>query len=104
MDETNNLANALDIVLQRKAERLLGNADYIAHVQRCVEGLKLTDPKVAFLFGALDAMQQDFGSAAQMSRPPGSRLDVSFRENRFKRLRHWKEKWEARGALQSKFP
>lgn len=99
MNQTDLLASALDVVLHRKAERFLNSGEYLDHVQRCVEALGLTDPKLAFLFGGLDAMQQDFGSTAQMNRPPGSRLDVSFRENRLTRLRRWKEDWEARGVL-----
>jgi hypothetical protein len=104
MNETDKLANALDVVLEKKAERFLHNLEYIAYVEKCVEDLQLTDPKLAFLFGGLDAMQQDFGSAAQMTRPPGTRLDVSCRKNRFKRLLNWKEKWEASGVLRSMFP
>lgn len=86
--KTDDLAKALDVVLYRKAERFINSRDYIAHVQKCVAALGLTDPKIAFLFGGLDAMQQDFGPAAQMTRPPGSRLDVSFRSNRLARLQH----------------
>ena len=94
-----DLATALDTVLWHKAERFINNPGYIAHVQKCVEVLELKDPKLAFLFGGLDAMQQDFGSAAQMTRPPGSRLDVSFRGNRLARLQRWRNKWKAKNAL-----
>jgi hypothetical protein len=94
-----DLATALDTVLRHKAERFINNPDYIAHVQKCVETLGLTDPRLAFLFGGLDAMQQDFGSAAQMTRPPGKRLDVSFRSNRLARLQQWMNKWKSKNAL-----
>ena len=96
---TDDLANALDIVLRRKAERFINNPDYLAHVQKCVETLELTDPKLAFLFGGLDAMQQDFGSAAQMTRPPGTRLDVSFKENRLAHLQRWCNDWKTQNVL-----
>lgn len=96
---TDNLTQALDTVLRHKAERFINSLGYIAHVQKCVESLELTDPRLAFLFGGLDAMQQDFGSAAQMTRPPGSDLDVSFRDNRLARLRQWKNEWKARNVL-----
>ncbi len=94
-----DLEMALDTVLRHKAERFINNPGYVAHVQKCVEVLDLTDPKLAFLFGGLDAMQQDFGSAAQMTRPPGSRLDVSFRGNRLTRLQKWMNAWKAKNAL-----
>lgn len=96
---TDDLAQALDTVLLHKAERFINNPGYIAHVQKCVEVLELTDPKLAFLFGGLDAMQQDFGSAAQMTRPPGSHLDVSFRGNRIARLQKWMNEWKVKNAL-----
>ena len=97
--DTDDLANALETVLSSKAERFISNPDYIAYVQKCVKELGLTDPKLAFLFGGLDAMQQDFGSAAQMTRPPGSRLDVSFRENRLTRLQRWNAAWKVRNIF-----
>ena len=95
----NNLADALDVVLNKKAERFINNEAYLEHVRQCVEELELTDPKLAFLFGGIDAMQQDFGSAAQMTRPPASKIDVSFRENRKARLLNWMNDWKARGIL-----
>lgn len=94
-----DLATALDTILRHKAERFINNPGYMAHVQKCVEVLELTDPKLAFLFGGLDAMQQDLGSAAQMTRPPGSRIDVSFRGNRLARLQNWRNEWKARNAI-----
>lgn len=94
-----DLAQALDTVLRHKAERFIKNPGYIAHVQKCVEELEITDTRLAFLFGGLDAMQQDFGSAAQMTRPPGSDLDVSFRGNRLVRLRRWRDEWKASNVL-----
>jgi hypothetical protein len=94
-----DLAIALEIVLHRKAERFIKSPGYITHVQKCIEALSLTDPRLAFIFGGLDAMQQDFGSAAQMTRPPGSPLDVSFRSNRLTRLQQWMNKWKAEHAL-----
>ncbi len=96
---TDDLAQALDTVLRRKAERFTNSPGYVAHVQKCVEDLELTDTRLAFLFGGLDAMQQDFGSAAQMTRPPGSRLDVSSRDNRLERLLRWRNEWKARNIL-----
>jgi len=87
---TDDLAQALDTMLRHKAGRFVNSPGYVAHVQKCVEELELTDTRLAFLFGGLDAMQQDFGSAAQMTRPPGSRLDVSFRDNRLARLLRWR--------------
>lgn len=51
-----DLALALDTILHIKAERFINSPGYIAHVQKCVEVLDLTDPKLAFLFGGLDAM------------------------------------------------
>jgi len=95
----NDLADALDVVLNKKAERFISNEGYLEHVRQCVEELNLTDPNRAFLFGGLDAMQQDFGSAAQMTRPPASKIDVSFRENRRARLLNWMNDWKARGIL-----
>lgn len=44
-------------------------------------------------------MQQDFGSAEQMTRPPGSRVDVSFRGNRLARLQNWRNEWKDKKAL-----
>ena len=94
-----DLEDALDTVLTHKAERFIKNAEYITYVQKCVESLHLTDPRLAFLFGGLDAMQQDFGSATQMTRPPGSSLDVSYRENRLRHLQRWIDEWKARDVL-----
>jgi len=94
-----NLVDALDVVLNKKAERFISNEGYLEHIRQCVEELNLTDPKLAFLFGGLDAMQQDFGSAAQMTRPPASQIDVSFRGNRKARLLNWMNDWKARGVL-----
>jgi hypothetical protein len=96
---TEGLAEALDTVLWHKAERFIKNPGYIAHIQKCVDELQLSDTRLAFLFGGLDAMQQDFGSAAQMTRPPGSNLDVSFRDNRLTRLKKWTDAWRARNVL-----
>ena len=96
---TEGLAQALDTVLWHKAKRFINNTDYIAHIQKCVDDLQLTDARLAFLFGGLDAMQQDFGSAAQMTRPPGSDLDVSLRDNRLARLKRWMSEWRARNVL-----
>lgn len=93
------LAQALDTVLRYKARRFIDSRGYIAHIQRCVDELQLTDTRLAFLFGGLDAMQQDFGSAAQMTRPPGSDLDVSFRDNRLAHLKQWKNEWGAKNVL-----
>lgn len=97
--DTDDLAQALNTVLRHKAERFIKSPGYVAHIQKCVEDLELTDTRLAFLFGGLDAMQQDFGSAAQMTRPPGSRLDVSFRYNRLARLLRWRNEWKARNIL-----
>ena len=94
-----DLAAALDTVLRHKAERLINSPGYLVHVQKCVEILELTDLKLAFLFVGLDAIQQDFGSAAQMPRPPGSRIDVSFRGNRLARLQNWRNEWKDKKAL-----
>jgi hypothetical protein len=44
-------------------------------------------------------MQQDFGSAAQMTRPPHSRLDVSSKDGRLERLQCWLREWEKDGRL-----
>ena len=96
---TDDLAQALDTVLRHKTERFINSPGYVAHVQKCGEAFELTDTRLAFLFGGLDAMQQDFGSAAQMTRPPGSRLDVSFRDNRLARLLRWRNEWKARNLL-----
>lgn len=96
---TDDLAQALDTMLRHKAGRFVNSLGYVAHVQKCVEELELTDTRLAFLFGGLDAMQQDFGSAAQMTRPPGSRLDVSFRDNRLARLLRWRNEWKAKKLL-----
>lgn len=90
MMRSEELANALDVVLRAKADRMLQNEDYVAHVRRCNEVLEITDPLEAFIFGGLDAMMQDFGSAAQMIRPPGSKLDVSVRKHRLDRLQRWR--------------
>jgi hypothetical protein len=96
---TEELAQALDTVLRHKAERFIKNPYYVAHIQKCVDALRLTDTRLAFLFGGLDAMQHDFGSAAQMTRPPGSALDVCSRVNRLKRLKKWRDAWRAQNVL-----
>jgi hypothetical protein len=99
VNRTYELSNALDVVLDRKAGRFINSVEYLSHIRKCVDSLELVDPKLAFLFGGLDAMQQDFGSAAQMVRPPGSRLDVSSRKNRLARLMKWKKDWQHRNIL-----
>lgn len=96
---TDDLVEALETVLTSKAFRFVNNREYLAHVERCVETLGLTDPKISFLFGGLDAMQQDFGSAAQMTRPPHSSLDVSSKDSRLERLQCWLREWEKDGRL-----
>lgn len=96
---TDDLVEALETVLTSKANRFINNRKYVAHVERCIETLALADPRLAFLFGGLDAMQQDFGSAAQMTRPPLSRLDVSSKDNRLKRLQRWLDEWGTDGRL-----
>jgi len=96
---TGELAQALDTVLWHKAKRFVNSPGYIAHVRKCVDELQLTDVRLAFLFGGLDAMQQDLGSAAQMTRPPGSDLDVSSRDNRLARLKRWRNEWRAKNTL-----
>ena len=93
MSTNEKLVEALEIVLRRKADRFFGNAQYLEHVHKSVATLEPKTFDEAFVFGALDAMIQDFGSAAQMTRPPRSPIDVSFRENRLGRLQKWVRHW-----------
>ena len=94
-----DLGEAINKVLDEKAERFIRNPMYLDYIRRCVNELKLTDPELAFLCGALDAMQYDFGTATQMIRPPASEIDVSFTDNRIERLLNWLDDWKARGIL-----
>lgn len=82
--------------LRREIEALLRMNK---HVRACIQELGLTDPVEAFLFGGLDAMQQDFGSGTQMTRPPGSAIDVSYRGNRLERLQLWQREWREQRKL-----
>ncbi|MEA1959669.1 MAG: hypothetical protein U9N44_08460 [Chloroflexota bacterium] len=82
---------ALDKILQCKAERFIKNSDYLKHVQNCLDEISIQDPKIAFIFGGIDAMMQDMGSALQMTRPPKTEWDISCRENRLARLKKWEK-------------
>lgn len=100
--KVDDLANALEVILDKKAERFINNQGYLDHVRKCVKELKLMDPETAFLFGGLDAMQHDFGSATEMTNPPASILDIKYRENRINRLRKWMNRWKESTILENK--
>ncbi len=87
------LGKALETVVRCKAERFLQNKDYLEHVRRCIKTLKPKSYEEAFVLGGLDAMLQDFGSAAQMTRPPKSAIDISWKENRIDRMSRWQADW-----------
>lgn len=94
------LIGAIDVLLMRRATRFRKNRGYLEHVRRCVAELGLRTLEEAFLFGGLDAMQQDFASANQMTLPPKTQYDASYRGNRLERLKQWKGLWEREGTLQ----
>ncbi len=66
-----SLGQAIEVLLSRRANRPLNNTDYLTHIKKCVAELQFGTFEKAFLFGALDAMIQDFASAEQMNLPPG---------------------------------
>jgi len=95
-----NLGQAIEILLSRRANRFLNNAGYLDHIKKCVAELQFSTFEEAFLFGALDAMIQDFASAEQMNLPPGNPIyDPGYRANRFERLKAWKQTWETQGRI-----
>ena len=95
-----SLGQAIEILLSRRANRLLNNTDYLTHIKKCVAELQFGTFEEAFLFGALDAMIQDFASAEQMNLPPGSPIyDPGCRANRFERLKAWKQLWKTQGRI-----
>lgn len=94
------LEQAIEIILETRAERFLKNQEYLGHVRRCVKELNFSSHEEAFVFGGLDAMQQDFASANQFNLPAKvSPWDVGYRERRFERLQNWKRIFKEKGML-----
>ena len=95
-----DLGQAIEILLSKRASRFLNNTNYLTHIKKCVAELQFGTFEEAFLFDALDAMIQDFASAEQMNLPPGNPIyDPGCRANRFERLKEWKQLWETQGRL-----
>ncbi len=95
-----DLKQAIEILLSRRANRFLNNQGYLDHIKRCVGQLHFRTFDEAFLFGALDAMIQDFASAEQMNLPPKHPVyDPGYRDNRLERLKRWKQLWEKQARL-----
>lgn len=93
------LERAIETLLKTRAERFL-RPEYLAHVKRCVGELNFRTKEEAFLFGGLDAMQQDFAAANQLTRPPRKDpYDAGYHNKRFERLTKWKRLWESQGKL-----
>jgi len=93
------LEQAIEVILKTRAERFL-KPEYLDHICKCVKTVNFRTQEEAFLFGALDAMQQDFASANQLTRPPKKDpYDAGYHEKRLQRLQNWKNIWESEGKL-----
>jgi len=84
-------APEIEVLLQTKADRFLRNSEYLEHIEKCVNELSLQGKsRKAFVFGGLDALQHDIGSALQMTMPPHKPSDIASRRNRIQHLMNWK--------------
>ena len=58
----------MGIMLQRKAQRMLANAEYRTHLNDLIAELQLTDPVEIARLGAIDAMIYDMACAMDFTR------------------------------------